>query len=329
MFSSTGLIVIGRNEGERLQNCLRSVIGKVVIIVYVDSGSTDDSVRFADSLNIEVVKLDMTVPFTAARARNAGFERMLSIVPDLELVQFVDGDCVVVDNWLEVAFNTLNDRQDIAIICGRRRERFRNASLYNRLCDDLDWDLPPGEVKLCGGDAMMRIDVFRKVGCFDPSLIAGEEPELCVRIRRAGWKILRIPDEMTLHDAALLSFKQWWKRTARGGHSYAEGMYRHGQSPQRHFVRQTLRTIFWAALLPLLAIIPLQITGGWSLFLLTAYPVQWFRVAINQRKIGRSFVNAGIYSMFLLIAKFAELSGMLVFWFNLLRGKKTQLMEYQ
>lgn len=329
LFSAIGLVVIGRNEGERLHVCLQSIVGQVAHIVYVDSGSTDKSVSFARSLGIDVIELDMSRPFTAARARNTGFQRLEKLMPQLEVVQFIDGDCEVVDGWLWSALETLRKQQDVAVVCGRVRERFREASLYNKLVDDLDWDSPPGEVNACGGNAMMRADAFRQVGLFDPSLIAGEEPELCVRFRRKDWKILRISVEMVLHDAALLSFGQWWKRTIRSGHSYAEGMYLHGRTPQRHFVQQTRRAVFWAALIPLLTIILASITGGWGLLLLAAYPLQWLRVAINQHRMGRNITDASVYSLFLLLAKFAELSGMLVFWSNLLRGKKTRLMEYQ
>ena len=101
--SAIGVVAIGRNEGERLRRCLESLDGHGLTVVYVDSGSTDDSVALARSLSIEVVDLDMSTPFTAARARNAGFERLLQIDPGVRFVQFLDGDCEVADGWLERA----------------------------------------------------------------------------------------------------------------------------------------------------------------------------------------------------------------------------------
>jgi glycosyltransferase involved in cell wall biosynthesis len=97
------VVAIGRNEGERLQRCLRSVVGRVALVVYVDSGSTDGSVAFAQSLGCEVVALDLSTPFTAARARNAGAQRALALQPDLAFIQFVDGDCEVDPSWLPTA----------------------------------------------------------------------------------------------------------------------------------------------------------------------------------------------------------------------------------
>ena len=91
-----GVVVIGRNEGPRLERCLASLIGAAQKIVYVDSGSTDGSVQMARRLGVEVVELDMTMPFTAARARNEGFARLQHVLPSMRHVQFVDGDCEVV-----------------------------------------------------------------------------------------------------------------------------------------------------------------------------------------------------------------------------------------
>src|SRR5262245_27425374 len=85
-----GVVAIGRNEGERLRRCLESVMGKVRAVVYVDSGSTDDSVALARSLGTTVVELDLSRPFTAARSRNSGIARLCEADPDVEFVQVVD-----------------------------------------------------------------------------------------------------------------------------------------------------------------------------------------------------------------------------------------------
>ena len=250
--SNLGIVTIGRNEGERLRRCLNSLVGRGLPVVYVDSNSTDDSVELAQSLGVDVVELDLSLPFTAARARNAGFARLQQLAPEVEFVQIVDGDCEVVSGWLDRARAVLEERPDVAVVFGRRRERNRDQTIYNRLAD-LEWDVPIGEVKACGGDAMILMEAFRRVGGYNPSIIAAEDDELCLRIRREGWKVLRIDAEMTLHDMAMTRFAQWWRRAVRCGHAYAEGAARYGRTPERHFVRQLRSTIFWGLLLPLLA----------------------------------------------------------------------------
>src|SRR5271165_3998817 len=166
--SELGVIAIGRNEGERMRRCLESVMGRELIIVYVDSGSVDGSVELARSLGANVVELDLSRPFTAARARNEGFERLCQINPQVRFVQFVDGDCEVVEGWLEEAHGVLAENPEIGVVCGRRRERFPESTVYNRLAD-LEWDTPLGEARACGGDAMMRVEAVRKVGGYNPT----------------------------------------------------------------------------------------------------------------------------------------------------------------
>src|SRR5262245_22918014 len=118
-----GVVAIGRNEGERLRRCLESAL-TAAAVVYVDSGSTDGSTQWARDLGVDVVDLDITAPFTAARARNVGFRRILEIVPDLRYVQFVDGDCILVEDWPKRACSFLQLHVDVSAVCGRRRERY-------------------------------------------------------------------------------------------------------------------------------------------------------------------------------------------------------------
>ena len=323
-----GLVAIGRNEGHRLSQCLVSALENVNLIVYVDSGSTDNSVALARGLGVEVVNLDLTLPFTAARARNAGLERLLQVCPSIEFVQFVDGDCELVPGWLNQAQQVLLAQHEIAVVCGRRRERYPNLTIYNQLCD-LEWDTPIGETKACGGDAMMRVTAFQQMGGFKPDLIAGEEPELCVRLRQAKWKVWRLDAEMTLHDAQMTHFRQWWQRTVRAGHAYAEGSWLHGRSPECHWRRESLSIWFWSLLLPLSVLSLAWLTRGVSLLLLLAYLAMMIRIFTHLRQQNRSGKQALLYAGFCVLGKFALLNGTLKFWQNQLLGNKSRLIEYK
>jgi GT2 family glycosyltransferase len=319
-----GIVVIGRNEGERLRRCLSSVMGQAQIVVYVDSGSNDGSVTMAREMGAVVVELDLSIPFTAARARNEGFAKLNGC----EFVQFVDGDCEIVAGWLDRAAAELAGDEKLAVVCGRRRERSPDSSIYNKLCD-IEWNTPIGDARSCGGDAMMRAAAFRQVGGFDASVIAGEEPELCVRLRAAGWKIRRIDAEMTLHDAAMSRFGQWWKRMVRGGHAYAQGAAMHGAPPERHWVRETRRIVFWGVILPLLIVILAWPTRGISLVLLLGYAVLWRRVYGGAIRKGLSRDDARMYARHMVVGKFAEAQGLITFWKSRLLGRKTALIEYK
>jgi GT2 family glycosyltransferase len=330
MAATIGIVAIGRNEGERLRRCLESASAQShgATVVYVDSGSSDGSVALAKQLGAIVVELDMSIPFTAARARNEGFAQLMRSSPPTEFVQFVDGDCEIVAGWLDRAAEALKADEHLAVVCGRRRERFPQASVYNRLCD-IEWNTPVGEARSCGGDSMMRVAAFRQVGGFDGSVIAGEEPELCVRLRAAGWKIRRVDVEMTLHDAAMTRFAQWWKRMVRGGHAYAQGNFMHGRPPERMWARERRRIVIWGIILPLLMLALAWPTRGGSFGGLFLYSILWFRVHGAARARGLSRADAGLYARHMLLGKIAEAQGLITFYKSRLLGQRTKLIEYK
>ncbi|MFW6058703.1 MAG: glycosyltransferase family 2 protein [Phycisphaeraceae bacterium] len=323
-----GAVAIGRNEGERLVRCLRSLIGRVARVVYVDSGSTDGSVETARKLGAEVIELDTSVPFTAARARNAGWRRLLQVQPDTTLVQFVDGDCEVVAGWIEQGRDHLAAHETTAVVSGRRRERQPDATIYNHLVD-MEWDTPIGEARACHGDAMMRIAVLQQLGGFRDDMIAGEEPELCVRIRAAGWRIMRLDAEMTRHDAAMSRFGQWWKRNVRAGHAYAEGAALHGDGPDRHGVRERRSNWVWGLVMPLIALLAAWPTGGWSLLLLLVYPAQVVRIALGRRRQGDGTGAAMLYAVFCVLGKFPQMLGQMKYHMGQWRQRPSTLIEYK
>jgi glycosyltransferase involved in cell wall biosynthesis len=323
--SSVGVVVIGRNEGERLRLCLESVLGEGTILVYVDSGSTDDSVALADSFGAHVVELDIGIPFTAARARNAGFGRLIQLSPNLDYVQFIDGDCEMNPAWLSRATSFLDDRMDVAMVCGRLRERFPERTVYNRLCD-IEWDAPPGETRFCGGITMARAEAIRRSTGFREDMIAGEEPELCVRLRAEGWQIWRLADEMALHDAAMSRFSQWWQRSVRAGYAFAHGARLHGTAPERHGVLESRRAWLWGLFIPLCVLTAVLFLGGWGLLLLAAYPLQVLRLSCRG---SHPFRVRLVRSAFLVLGKFPELAGHVRFLVQSMAGAKARLIEYK
>lgn len=339
-----GLVAIGRNEGERLRECLDSVLGPAAegrwngqpeAVVYVDSGSTDGSVELAQERGASVVELDTTVPFTAARARNEGRARLRDIAPELGFVQFVDGDCTLQPGWLQAAADALAAEPDVAVVCGRRRERFPEATRWNALCD-LEWNTPVGEAAACGGDAMYRLKAFDSVDGFDPTFICGEEPQLCLRLRQAGLRVLRLNQEMTLHDAAMTSWKQWWKRSTRGGWAYAEGADRYGDTPEAYNVKQDRSNLAWGFAFPL-AVAGLAIAGAvitpWALLGVGLVPLGYgvlaWRVSRYRRSLGDTPADARSYGLLTALGKIPSAAGRRQYHRHKRRGGPAKLIEYK
>ena len=324
-FDDLGIVVIGRNEGQRLTNCLTSLKVQKHIVVYVNSGSTDNSVSEAAQLGALVTKLDLARPFTAARARNEGFKALMRANPGVRFVQFIDGDCELVPTWLDTALPFIASRKDVAVVCGRRQELYPERSVYNWLCD-IEWNTPTGEALACGGDSLMRVDFFQEVGGFRPSLIAGEEPELCARLRRKGWKIWRLDADMTRHDAAMTRFSQWWLRSVRSGYAEAEVSWLHLWSGLAiREKRAVASAIVWGGLIPLLIVLGALFYPA-LLAATLIYPIQIWRIAVRRRDIGS---GSWIYAVFMMVAKFAQLQGNLKCFWDCLRGKSRGAIEYK
>jgi glycosyltransferase involved in cell wall biosynthesis len=322
-----GVVIIGRNEGERLMRCIGSVRNLGLAVVYVDSASTDGSPERAERAGVDVIQLDLARPFTAGRARNEGYARLLALQPQLEYVQFVDGDCEVREGWIETAVAELQRDARVVSVCGRRQERFPEASIYNLLCD-IEWDTPIGDTDATGGDFMIRAAAFEDVGGFNPGLIAGEEPELGHRLRSRGWIIRRLDAPMTWHDAAMFRLSQWARRSSRSGYAYAARAALHLGDGSRYGWRENLRIAFWALAVPVVIVALAVVASPVWLALLAIYPIQLLRGWVGARRAGLG--SAALpQAVFLLLGKWTECWGQLRFLARRLTGAEQRIIEYK
>ncbi|MFT6439720.1 glycosyltransferase [Cycloclasticus pugetii] len=317
-------VIIGRNEGKRLMSCIKSLLNHVNHIVYVDSGSTDNSLKDAKALGVDSLSLDMSTPFTAARARNEGAQYLMLQHTGLKYIQFVDGDCEIDPDWMGKAQDFLEKNAQYAVVCGRRRERFPEQSIYNQLCD-IEWNTPVGDANACGGDALIRVDAFKQVDGYRADLIAGEEPEMCFRLRQNGWKIRRLDAEMTLHDAAINKFSQWWRRTVRGGYAFALGKSIHGRSKEQFWVKENQRIVVWGIFIPVLIVI-LVMYNLVFFGLLAIYLIQIVRVGIKRPDLGGIRF---IWATSVVLGKFPEAVGLIQCMKNRIAKTRSKIIEYK
>lgn len=326
-----GVVAIGRNEGDRLIRCLASLrqnLPDMATIVYVDSGSVDRSVAEAKARGVSVIELDMSIPFTGARARNAGFEYLMRRFPQTQYVQFIDGDCELLPGWIEAATAILDSSPELAIVFGRLRERFPEASPYNQLAE-LSWDGPVGEAQACGGISLMRAAPIRAVGGFNEAMICGEEPEMCIRLRQKGWRLRRIDTDMALHDMDMHRFDQWWKRSVRGGWAIAEGAAMYGATPERYMRQENISGWLWGVGLPLSAVLLASISYSLVLAVLAAYLLLLWKVYRFRRQFGDTPKKAMLYAVFCIISKVPQAIGQGKYWLNRWQQKPATLIEYK
>ncbi|MEQ8902534.1 MAG: glycosyltransferase [Roseovarius sp.] len=317
---SLAVVLIGRNEGARLVAALASLEGRRV--VYVDSGSTDGSVSAARAAGAEVVELDPATPFTAARARHAGFGALGEVPPDI--VQFIDGDCTVVPGWIEAGLAALEDDSTLGLVTGWRAEIAPEASVYNALCDH-EWHRPAGEITACGGDMMVRARAYIEAGGFDAQVIAAEDDEFCQRLRKAGWGLRRLPLPMTRHDAAMTRFGQWWRRAVRSGHGFAQV----GDLHPGYFARERARVWVYGLGLPVLALAGLVLWWPLLVLVLSAYLLSYLKTVQGLRGEGMATGTALHHGVFLTLSKFPNLIGMLTYALRKRRGAAMRIIEYK
>ena len=319
-----GAVVIGRNEGQRLVNCLRSLQGEVDLLIYVDSGSSDGSVQAAEALGAVTVLLSRDTPFTAARARNAGFEKIMARLDAPEFVQFVDGDCTLETGYLTHAAKALAADTRLGLVTGWRAEIHPEASIYNEMCD-FEWHRPAGEIHACGGDMMVRASAFEAIGGFNPEVIAAEDDEFCTRLRKAGHKLRRLPIPMTHHDANMTRFSQWWSRATRTGHGFEQVNDLHPD----YFVRERRRMWLFGGVLPLLALIGAVLF--WPLFALVCllYTVSYLRSVRGLVRDGLVRNRAERHAVYLFLSKFPNIIGAARYRKRKRLGSAMEIIEYK
>lgn len=238
-------------------------------------------------------------------------------------------------DWLEAGAAELLADASLAAVFGRRREVAPQASRYNWMCD-IEWAVSPGPARYFGGDVMLRAAALDQAGGYPDEMIAGEEPDLAIRLRGHGWKIACLPVEMTLHDAAITRFGQWWRRATRSGHAYAELAARHRGGEFSDYARRTRGVLFWGVVLPVVAGFAIllgavaerpliAVAGGVLLCLPLA---QFARLAIREWRI-RPLGEALTIATFLMLSKPAQALGAARYWLARTRGRRATIIEYK
>ena len=331
MKPALSVVVIGRNEGTRLSACLRSIsavnqIPEPIEVIYIDSNSTDGTPAMAAELSAKVIVLDGG-RMSAARARNTGWR-----AASAPFILFLDGDTTLDPDFVRTAMQEFHD-PEVAVVWGERREIRPGTSIYNRVLD-LDWIAPAGLSAFCGGDSLMRRAMLERTGGFNPDLIAGEEPDLCRRMRGLGAKILHIAAPMTKHDLAIHHLSQYWRRAVRTGFAYAEISSRYRDTPDPLWSAESRGNFLRGSLYVGAGIVACGVSFGlrsWAplLILAVAAVAVVIRTAILARWKSRSWATLLLFAVHSHIQHIPILQGQILYFLSHRRGRRQELIEYK
>ncbi len=323
------IVVIGRNEGARLTTCLNSLqplrkAFPLTELFYVDSASTDDSIQRANQEGATVLSVS-SPKLSAALARNTGWQAAHG-----EFILFLDGDTVLDADFISLALPLFADPK-VAVVCGQRRELYPSFSIYNYVCD-LDWIYPTGLVDFCGGDALIRQTSLVQVAGYRADLIAGEEPELCQRLRLKGYKVWRLDHLITLHDLNITTFSQYWKRSFRTGFAYAEIAHCNHYQKNSLWQRASLHNFFkifsfFSILIISLILMPYSFIPLIFLFILISLLL--VRTAFKAADKTTSWKGRFLYALHTHFQHFPLFFGQCTYWLNYFRGLSRYLIEYK
>jgi len=194
------VILISKNQEWNVDRLIRSVLDETSDItdrevVLVDSASTDRTVDVASAYPITILRLHADQHLSAAAGRYIGYKNTSG-----GLVLFLDGDMELCSGWLRRAMAVMDRRTDVAVVSGSWLDLPRDAQRDNK---DHSGFSPTSEeeedVRSVGGAGMFRRTVLEQVGPFNPFLYSDEEPELCLRIRHAGYRVIKLWYPISYH----------------------------------------------------------------------------------------------------------------------------------
>ncbi|MEO8391390.1 MAG: glycosyltransferase [Chloroflexota bacterium] len=211
------VVVITRNQEWNVPRLIESVLSKAspflsIDVILVDSASTDKTVGMACAYPINIISLAPDQRLTAAAGRYVGYNHTSG-----QFVLFLDGDMELSEGWLEQALEILLQDPRIAVVTGELIDRPKLTPYDIYISSRAPRETAPVvDVPHGGGAALYRRSVLKEVGTFNPYLYSDEEPDLCVRIRHKGYRVVKLTSSIALHytdpDNQISTLFARWKR---------------------------------------------------------------------------------------------------------------------
>jgi glycosyltransferase involved in cell wall biosynthesis len=308
-------IVIGRNEGWKITNCLSGVMRTIEYnemknyeIIYIDSGSTDDSIQRVSEFP-EVKRLLIIGDFNAAIARNIGAREAHG-----DILFFIDGDVEIFPQFLK---RVTDGASHLIYDCvtGQLNNFYYNqaGNLLGRGPATYKGTTPKDEkvVKASGGNFLIKRSIWILTGEMKTKFKKNEDLDFILRLSRKGIKTIRVPEFIGVHHTIdHRNNERMWKTVTSGSVMYP-GVLLRDHILNLDKIKHTLRRQYTSLLLLLSAIIlPFNVIISGTICLLFLL-VTGLKSFVNARHVKLRNKNRAVY----LIERFAyQIVHDFVFW---------------
>ena len=202
------------NNPEGLARCIEAIrrSNTQFELIVVDNGSTDETLTVARSYTDSVLERP---GITIGAMRNEGAK-----VASGSILIFTDSDQEPSADWISRGLQALLSDQRIGLAGARyhappqSRWVARTWDLQRRLSDragDIGW--------LEAGNLFARREVFEQVGGFRSDLIASEDVDLSIRVRRAGYRVVCDPRIVNYHHGDPQTLAEFFQKERWRGSS--------------------------------------------------------------------------------------------------------------
>lgn len=193
------IVIIGKNADWSIGRLLNSIMLNTPAqatseIIYVDSASTDRTLEIVRGYPVKIVKLSSSYPLCASAGRFIGSQYATG-----KYIAFFDSDMELAGGWLQLAMRTMDEQEKIGVVSGiiLDAERTAESGLPKEAPSYLGNCLT--DIRYAGNAAMFRHEVLIAAGNWNPYLISDEEPELCLRIRHMGFRVVQLSLPVSCH----------------------------------------------------------------------------------------------------------------------------------
>lgn len=292
------IAIIGKNEAQYLASLFDS-LGSITLtkeIIYVDSASTDESVKIAKKHANKVIVLKDSPQLCAAAGRYIASQQA-----KFDWILYLDGDMILEEDFIAFLnskkFQTYSDK--IAGFVGYYEYLYKDGSSdTNRLLQ-----APETIVNHFGGAVMLKKEIVLKAGNWNPSVVANEEIDLYMKIKNLGAVVYGLDRNFVKHHAKKVSNLDMLQTLFFPKNRY---FYGYGQVLVSQFLHKTLHNfilhkpypflyLLFFILLPfsLWALVALVI-----LFLFVSFTKKWHYNILYISDIIKGFIGIFTYKSF-------------------------------